>query len=244
MGAVPFNRGSFTLEGGVTLLPMIPLATPDALSLGQNRLWTELSRGEVEKRCQPLSIEEFPSFGPSWSWVPLGKPPSRVLHTSACPADPLHPGSRSCQEVSECSRVLNPDQVVGYLKALVALNSGTNQAMDYSLIPLTPCGSLEDSLNHYFARLHGKKKPSPLETTQIQPLADIKPLLRSWLFVNFGAKRDDALASFMKLLSDCLDWTDCYRVIGHAPSSYDCSYDDIAFTTRSGYWLLHLGVSD
>lgn len=140
--------------------------------------------------------------------------------------------------------MLSPDQVVGYLKALQDLNSGTNRAMDFSLIPLTPCGSLEDSLNLYFARLHGKTKPSSWNATQIKPLADIKPLLRSWLFVNFGAKRDDALASFMELLSDCLHWTESYQVFGHAPSWYDCSYDDIAFITPSGCWLLHMGVSD
>lgn len=127
----------------------------------------------------------------------------------------------------------NPDEVVGFLKALEALNSDTNQAMDYSLLPLTPAGTLEDSLNVYFSRMHGKRT-SPLKPTQIQPLVDIQPLLRSWLFVKFGSKRDEGLATFMKLLADCLHWTESYKVFGDAPGWYDCSYDDIAFVTPTG----------
>lgn len=143
----------------------------------------------------------------------------------------------------ELRPVRNPDELVGFLKALEALNSDTNQAMDYSLIPLTPSGSLENSLQVYFSRLDAKRT-SPLGPTLIKPLADIKPKLRSWLFSNFGTKQDQGLETFVNLLADCLHWTESYQVQGDTPRWYDCSYDDIAFVTPSGYWLLHLGVSD
>jgi hypothetical protein len=135
--------------------------------------------------------------------------------------------------------MVHPEQIVGFLKALEALNSGTNQGMNYTLTRLPIAPSLQQSLDGYFARLRGPGQPA-----QVKALPDMRPILRSWLFGKFGENRDEALGVFMQLLADSLNWTECYQVIAVLPSWYDCSYEDIALTTRSDDWLLHLGVSD
>ena len=124
--------------------------------------------------------------------------------------------------------MLNPDQIIGFLKALEALNSGTNQQMNCELVALPPSTSLEESLGIHFARMRSRERRFARRSkikgesshweeisVGVTVLPDIRPSLRSWLFTNAGPNRDVALAAFVELLSDCLNWTESHRITGH-----------------------------
>jgi hypothetical protein len=147
----------------------------------------------------------------------------------------------------------------GILAAFEALNSGADHGCDYAIYELPPADSIEDALAGYFSSLSTSLSPRrPPEDWGIRttPLGEywrsiVEARVQHWFFQQEYSPRieqsqtlivEDTVRSMLATMAS--EGVEAYRVEVAPPMWYDCAWEDFAFVSNRGAWLLHLGFSD
>jgi hypothetical protein len=146
----------------------------------------------------------------------------------------------------------------GLLESIEILNHGTDHGCEYAIYQLPEAPSFDEALNLYFASLSTSSKPAQpaehwhIRTSELgQPW---RPLLSSrlkhWFFeeeysqkVN-GWNQQAFVDQVINYLVHEIGEPSVSEVFVSPPMWYDCQWQDFAFTSSKGRWMLHLGFSD
>lgn len=150
------------------------------------------------------------------------------------------------------------DSCSGFLDALAFLNAGHDHVPEYSIVRLPPAASFRSTLEAHFASLstslvaaqpasawHIELSRVPGDWTEI-----MASVVRRWFFEQRFSPRvdpdvaDGIVARFMELFRDVVGDSNAYTVTVAPPMWYECTWQDFAFESPTGTWLLHFGFSD
>lgn len=146
----------------------------------------------------------------------------------------------------------------GFLDAIALLNDGANHGTTYTIEPLPPAASLDSSLATYFSAMSTSRvPPQPAEKWQIRMTGfdddwaqALRQILHRWFFnEEFSPQVDPQIAEnvverFLAHLRATIGSAKVFQVDVTPPMWYECLWQDVAFDSRDGRWLLHLGFSD
>jgi hypothetical protein len=150
------------------------------------------------------------------------------------------------------------DVCSGFLEALAILNDGVNHVSSYTVERLPGAVSLDSSLASYFASMEtSNDPPQPADRWQIRTASiegDWAAVLRHashrWFFEQeFSPKTDPDVAEgvvreFLQHLHSVVGDARTFKVQVAPPMWYECAWEDFAFESQGGRWLLHFGFSD
>lgn len=158
--------------------------------------------------------------------------------------------------------MLTPPSAIAKLEQLLddigSLNNGCDHSCEYAMYRLPEAATVCMSLDRYFAAYHNSNTlPQPAEHWFIQtaPLGadwerEVRSGLMHWFFEQEYSPPMDA-ASQQALVDQALaciheacGTPQVFEVTVSPPMWYDCLWQDFAFTSPAGNWLLHLGLSD
>lgn len=146
------------------------------------------------------------------------------------------------------------DACNGFLEAMAQLNCGCNHAPTYGLFKLPEADSLRESLAGHFSGLH----PSEEWEFELLPLENrpdhLRKRLHHWFFEQNYSPKDKSGISHNNAVAGFLDFflpligpnAVGFEVQSHPPDSfwYGCMWEDLAFASETGFWLLHFDFSD
>ena len=143
------------------------------------------------------------------------------------------------------------------LEQMGNVNNGANHGSDYSLDELPAADSMTVALETYFSYLSTSNSPSQppgrwnIRTEQMDDASSIvADAARHWFYeLEFSPAVDDAtsdktLGDFIRNLSSIVDMSSAVQVKVDPPMWYECTWQDFAFESDVGRWLLHFGFSD
>lgn len=146
----------------------------------------------------------------------------------------------------------------GLLESIEILSHGIDHGCEYAIYQLPDAPDLPEALDLYFASLSTSlKPPQPAEHWHIRTSelgqswrATLGARLKHWFFKeeyspevenwNQQAFVDQALSH----LTDEMGSPTVFEVFVSPTMWYDCKWQDFAFTSSKGRWMLHLGFSD
>ncbi len=145
-----------------------------------------------------------------------------------------------------------------FLDALALLNGGADHGCSYVIERLPDAVSLDASLALYFESMStSNTPPQQAERWGIRRVtlpADWTELLaragRRWFFEqDFSPKTDSVVVEeivrrFLWHLQSVVGDASACSVEVEPPMWYECVWEDFAFESRGGRWLLHFGFSD
>jgi hypothetical protein len=153
------------------------------------------------------------------------------------------------------------DACNGFLKAMEALNDGCNHVCSYSLEKLPEADSLDTALSRYFSRIKTSNSgPHPSEAWSFKLSLlnnlkdDLTPRLHHWFFEQEYSPEDVSRFSHKNTVAGFLDLflpligkgAAGFQLQTHPPDSfwYGCIWEEYAFASETGFWLLHFDFSD
>jgi len=150
------------------------------------------------------------------------------------------------------------DSCNGFLNAIALFNDGANHASTYTMELLPAASSLDSSLATYFSAMSTSHvPPQPAEKWQIQTteLDDdwaqaLRQVAHHWFFEQaFSPKVDQTIAenvveTFLAHVRAIVGDAKAFQVDVSPPMWYEGVWQDLAFDSQQGRWLLHFGVSD
>lgn len=153
------------------------------------------------------------------------------------------------------------DACNGYLEAMGQLNDGCNHVSSYYLEKLPEAISLEAALAQYFSSIKTSNSgPHPSEAWKfnLTPLNNLKddltPRLRHWFFEQEYSPEDVSRISHRNTVAGFLDLflpligkdAAGFQLQTNPPDSfwYGCVWEEYAFASETGFWLLHFDFSD
>ncbi len=150
------------------------------------------------------------------------------------------------------------DACSGFLDALALLNVGTDHVPDYSIVRLPSATSCRSSLELHFASLStslSAKQPASAWHIELANVPDdwiqvVATAARRWFFEQRFSPRvepevaNELVSRFIELLQAAVGSAGAWSVNVAPPMWYECTWQDFAFESPSGTWLLHFGFSD
>ena len=149
--------------------------------------------------------------------------------------------------------LVNISKLNGLLSGMEILNDGSNHMSDYAIYPLPDAASLMDSLGIYFSSREPPQPPAywhigvnPLNTTWRDAVAES---LLEWFFKQefspkvHGYNKQHYVSYVLKCLVDAIGEPEVFEVSVSPPVWYECLWQDFAFISPKGKWILHLGFS-
>lgn len=153
------------------------------------------------------------------------------------------------------------DACNGFLKAMEALNDGCNHVPTYGFFKLPESASLQKSLAIHFSGLHtpaSGSHPPEIWKFELVPLEDwpdrLRKTLHHWFFEqNYspadksGISHKNTVAGFLDLFLPLIGKDAAgFQLHTHPPDSfwYGCVWEEYAFASETGFWLLHFDFSD
>ncbi len=150
------------------------------------------------------------------------------------------------------------ERLKGLLESIEILNHGVNHGCEYAIYQLPDAPDLHGELNLYFVSLRTGMKPAQpaeywhIRTTELELpwRISLGKSLKHWFFeAEFSPKAGDW--NQQGLVDQAMDYLiqefgelSVVEVFVSPPMWYDCHWQDFAFTSSKGRWLLHLGFSD
>lgn len=146
----------------------------------------------------------------------------------------------------------------GFLKAFALFNDKCDHGYTFLLDRLPKAASLRESIEPYFGDDATKVVLSSVENWSQAVAAKLK----HWLFqfqasdfaqledrskrfsLSHDCWRESEIQLVVKKLEDVIHPIAVWKVEVEPKGFYECEWDDIAFETAAGSYLLHLGVSD
>ena len=146
----------------------------------------------------------------------------------------------------------------GLLESIEILNHGSNHGCEYAIYQLPEAPSFHEALNLYFASLSTSSEPAQpaeywhIRTSELDPTwrTALGARLKYWFFEEeYSPKVDEwnqqaFVDQALKYLVHEIGEPSVFEVFVSPPMWYDCHWQDFAFTSNRGRWMLHLGFSD
>ena len=144
----------------------------------------------------------------------------------------------------------------GMLEVMALLSSGPDCQPTYEITPLPTAHSLAESLEQYFSSLSTSLSPKQPASawnirTESRTPSQLQECWAKWFWqesysprITDSHKREFILDHFWSTVEAALGAVAIYRVLTDPPLFYECNWEDFALVSSSGFWLLHLGVSD
>jgi hypothetical protein len=145
-----------------------------------------------------------------------------------------------------------------FLEVLALLNDGVNHGSEYRLYELANLSSVEKALDDYFSGIAVNGKSYSPSAWQISTdslstswQVTLNDLCEKWFFnQEFSPhkpeewSRRNVIRQFLEQVSTFMGEAQVYWVNVLPPTFYELVWDDLAFVTNKGYYLLHFGFSD